>query len=80
MPESTLIAFADHGKLGDAMSLEQADFEGVMRQFTEAGVDPDALALQLQDEGVKLFARSWDDLMNVIRAKSSASERAGWVS
>jgi transaldolase len=42
-----------------------------------AGIDPCALAAQLQDEGAKSFVKSWNDLMTVIAAKSAAVAKAG---
>ena len=39
------------------------DCEAVLAQFAEAGVDVDALAAQLQDEGAKSFVKSWNELM-----------------
>jgi transaldolase len=43
----------------------------VLAQFAKAGIDVDALAAQLQDEGAKSFVRSWDELMAVIDSKTS---------
>ena len=44
--------------------------------FAKAGVDVDALAAQLQDEGAEAFVKSWNDLMAVIAAKSAALAKA----
>jgi transaldolase len=41
-------------------------------QFANAGIDIDALAVQLQNEGAESFVKSWDDLMTVISSKSAA--------
>ncbi len=41
-----------------------------------AGIDIDALAAQLQDEGAKSFEKSWDELMAVIASKSAALAKA----
>ena len=43
-----------------------------MAQFAKAGIDVDALAAQLQDEGAESFVKSWNDLMAVISSKSAA--------
>ena len=40
-------------------------------QFAESGVDIDALATQLQDDGTKSFVKSWEDLIDVISSKSA---------
>jgi transaldolase len=76
MPEGTLKAFADHGELGAALPADGGDCEKVLARFVKAGVDIDALAAQLQDEGAKSFVKSWDDLMDVIAAKSAALKKA----
>ena len=45
-------------------------------QFAKAGIDLDALAAQLQDEGAKSFVKSWNELMAVIASKSAALAKA----
>jgi transaldolase len=52
------------------------DGEEVLATFANAGVNVDALAGQLQDEGAKSFVGSWRELMNVIAAKSSDLAKA----
>ena len=48
----------------------------MLAQFAKAGIDLDALAAQLQDEGAKSFVKSWEDLMSVITVKSAALKKA----
>jgi transaldolase len=76
MPEATLNAFADHGELDGTMRADGGDCERVLARFAKAGIDIDALAAQLQDEGAKSFVKSWDDLMGVITVKSAALKKA----
>src|SRR5271166_6313124 len=71
MPEGTLKALADHGELGAIMPADGGDCEKVLAQFAKAGVDVDALAAKLQDEGAQSFDNSWNDLMSVITSKSA---------
>src|SRR5262245_10794233 len=71
MPEATLKALADHGELGTIMAANGGDCEEVLAQFAKAGVNVDALAAQLQDEGAKSFVKSWNELMSVIASKSA---------
>jgi len=71
MPEGTLKAFADHGEIGAVMPLDGGDCEQVLQQFTKAGVDIDALGLQLQVDGAKAFVSSWNELLGVIESKSA---------
>jgi transaldolase len=76
MPEGTLKALADHGELGTILPADGGDCEEVLAQFAKAGIDVDALAAQLQDEGAKSFVKSWNELMAVITSKSTALKEA----
>jgi transaldolase len=76
MPEGTLIALADHGEIGEILPADGGDCEEVLAQFAKAGVNVNALAEQLQDEGANSFVKSWNDLMGVIASKSAALQHA----
>jgi transaldolase len=76
MPEGTLKALADHGEVGAILPGDGGDCEEVLARFAKAGVDVDALAAQLQDEGAKSFIQSWTELMTVIESKSAALKKA----
>jgi transaldolase len=73
MPEGTLKGLATHTDLGGGLlPTDGGKCEEVLGQFARAGVDVDALAARLQDEGAKSFVKSWDELMGVISSKSSS--------
>jgi len=72
MPEATLKALADHGEIGPVMAADGGDCEKVLAEFAQAGINVDALAAQLQDEGAKSFVKSWNELLAVIASKSTA--------
>jgi transaldolase len=72
MPEGTLKALADHGELDAILASDGGDCERVLAEFAKSGIDVDALAAQLQDEGAKSFVQSWNELMTVIASKSAA--------
>jgi transaldolase len=76
MPEGTLKALADHGAIGEMLPADGGDSENVLARFAGAGIDVDALAGQLQDEGAKTFVNSWQELMGVIAGKSAALAKA----
>ena len=76
MPEGTLKALADHGALGGILTADGGDGEEVLARFASAGVNVDALASQLQDEGAKAFVNSLHELMGVIAAKSADLAKA----
>src|SRR5215471_15334837 len=77
MPEGTLKALASHGEVGPLLPVDGGDCEAVLAEFAKAGIDSDALAAQLQDEGAKAFVKSWNELMTVIASKSAALAKAG---
>jgi transaldolase len=58
------------------MSNDGGDCEAALAQFAKAGIDIDALAAKLQDEGAKSFVNSWNDLMSVIASKSATLAKA----
>ena len=74
MPEGTLKAFADHGEVGVPIPADGGDCEAVLAQFANAGIDVDALAAKLQNEGADAFVKSWNELMGVIASRSAALE------
>ena len=72
MPEKTLLAFADHGRVPAPLSLDADLAEATLAEFGREGVDIDALAATLQRDGTAAFAKSWRDLLYRIAVKSSA--------
>ena len=77
MPEATLLAFGDHGEVNGILPADGGDCEAVFSQFGKAGIDLNALAARLQDEGAASFVKSWNELMAVIVSKSAALQKAG---
>lgn len=76
MPEGTLRAFDDHGEAADILAPDGGDCAKVLASFAQAGVDVDALATRLQDEGAASFVKSWNDLLACIESKSAAIRKA----
>ncbi len=72
MPEKTLNALARHGEIGAILPADGGDCEQVLTRFARAGIDIDALAEELQDEGAKSFVKSSKELMACIASKSEA--------
>ena len=72
MPEGTLKALADHGDITMLLRADGGDCEAVLARFAGAGINVYALATQLQQEGAKSFVKSWNELMAVIAAKTTA--------
>ena len=76
MPEATLKALADHTELGSILAADGGDCEAVLAQFAKQGIDVDALAARLQDEGAKSFVNSWNELMAVTSSKTAVLRKA----
>ena len=76
MPEGTLNAVGDHGKPAAVLAADVGDSGRVLASFAKAGIDIDALALRLQDEGAASFVKSWNDLVSCIEFKSTAMQKA----
>ena len=77
IPEKTLRAFAEHGAINGVMAEDGGDAEAVLAGVAKAGIDVDALAIQLQRDGAQAFVTSWNKLMTRITDKSDALVRAG---
>ncbi len=69
--ETTLKALADSNEPVEIMPADGGDCEEVFAQFAKRGINVDVLGAQLQDEGMKLFLKSWNKLMAVITSKSN---------
>ncbi len=70
MPEPTLLAFADHGVLGELVPSDGGDADELLARFEAAGIGIDALAARLQEEGKESFVKSWQDLLATIESKT----------
>ena len=75
MPEATLRALAERSEIGPLLPADGGDCEAVIGEFARAGIDVDALAARLQEEGAASFAKSWNELLGVIEAKTSTPSR-----
>ncbi len=76
IPEKTLLAFAAHGIVKDAMPRDGGNADAVLAEFARQGVDHEALAADLQREGTESFAKSWNDLMSRIATKHEVPAKA----
>jgi transaldolase len=73
MPEATLLAFAEHGQVGDPLPADGGDADEVLAGFERAGIDIGELATRLQVEGADAFDASWSDLMETISKQAAAA-------
>jgi transaldolase len=72
MPEETLLAFGEHGKIGSVIPRDGGDCEQMLAAFSKAGIDLAKLAADLQSEGATSFDDSWKELLGSIETKSKA--------
>ncbi|MBM4022572.1 MAG: transaldolase [Planctomycetes bacterium] len=70
MPEKTLLAFADQGRVAATLSAGGGMADSTIFAIERAGVDVAALGDRLQRDGAAAFVKSWDELLAVIAAKS----------
>ncbi|WP_047495199.1 transaldolase [Terriglobus sp. TAA 43] len=73
IPEKTLAAFRDHGRVTRAIPRDGGDCEVVLADFRKAGVDLVQLASDLQSQGARSFTESWDKLLQAIESKRQES-------
>jgi transaldolase len=72
MPEETLLAFGEHGRVDGVIPPGGGNSEQVLAEFSRVGIDVAKLGADLQTEGAKSFDESWQDLLNAIDAKTKA--------
>jgi transaldolase len=75
MPDHTLVAFADHGIVGDLLPADGGDADQVIAAFAQAGIDAAALAGELQRQGSEAFVAAWQDLLARIGARHEQLSR-----
>jgi transaldolase/glucose-6-phosphate isomerase len=71
MPPATIDAFRDHGRLRNALTEDVAGAAKVMQDLARAGISMKEATDKLTDDGVKLFADAFDQLLAAV-AKSTA--------
>jgi transaldolase len=69
IPDKTLKAFAEHGRVGGSMPVDGGDAEQVLAEFASVGIDRVALAEELQRDGADAFDESWKSLLATIEGK-----------
>jgi transaldolase len=73
MPEATLRATADHGKLrGDTIRGTYEQSRKVFADLEKLGISYDDVVRVLEDEGVQKFAASWNEFLGTIESNMAA--------
>jgi transaldolase len=72
MPEETLHAFFDHGKMEGLLRTDGGNGPSTLAAMEKVGCSVDACALELQQEGAASFVKSWNEMLAKIQSKSAA--------
>ncbi len=68
MPQATLDALIDHGVLrGDTITANYQQAVHVLKALSEVNVSLDDVTAELEIDGVKKFAQSWEDLQKNVK-------------
>jgi transaldolase len=74
MPESTLHAFADHGKItGDTVTGTAGEARQLFDALSAAGIDVADVFVTLENEGVEKFEKSWLELLESVDGQLKAA-------
>ncbi|MGH3875734.1 MAG: transaldolase [Actinophytocola sp.] len=74
MPENTLHAVADHGKIsGDAVTGRAGEAQQLFDDLSAAGIDVTDVFLTLENEGVEKFEKSWEELLESVDGQLKAA-------
>jgi transaldolase len=75
MPEKTIFAFQNHGKVQTTLDVGIGDAQRLLERLAKAGIDYDDVTLTLERDGVRAFEESFADLLDVIRGTSAQTAR-----
>ena len=71
VPPATLDAFRDHGRVRVTLRTEDKEAEAVLAAARALGLDVHTITEQLQTDGIKAFASSFDELIATLGRKRS---------
>jgi transaldolase len=69
MPEETIRAFQDHGKVAPTLESGLDEAKRILEQLAQVGVDYDDVTATLEKEGIQKFTGSFEELLKAIEAK-----------
>jgi transaldolase len=75
LPEATILAFEDHGRLASTLATEVEESTEVIRRLAEVGMDMDEIGRSLTDQGVASFQHSFTDILAHLEVKTAALAR-----
>lgn len=71
LPEKTLLAFLDHGRLQDSFVSSYGESKKVLSDLKAQGIDINSVCADLLRDGVKAFADAFEALLNAIEKKAA---------
>jgi transaldolase len=75
MPEKTLDAVADHGRVhGDTIEGTAAESQAVFDNLAAVGIDLTDVFRHLEEDGVQKFEKSWQELLEATQAQLDAQK------
>ena len=72
LPDNTLAAFIDHGTLSRSVDSSFDDAEKILQTVESLGIDLQEVAVKLEDEGVKAFETSFENLLTTLQKKAES--------
>jgi transaldolase / glucose-6-phosphate isomerase len=69
MPQKTMNAFRDHGRVRDRLVEDVGEAEKVLADLERGGISLDAITAELVVDGVRLFSDALDQLLGALAAK-----------
>ena len=69
VPPATLDAFRDHGRVRVALGTDEGEAEAALAAPAALGLDVHTITEQLQTDGIKAFASSFDQLVATVGEK-----------
>jgi transaldolase len=70
LPEATIDAFEDHGRLARTVDVGVEQSRAVMAALEQVGVDMADVSRTLEDEGVNSFVKSFEELLGTLTDKA----------
>ena len=72
LPDNTLAAFIDHGTLSRSVDSSFDDAEKILQTVESLGIDLQEVAVKLEDQGVKAFETSFENLLTTLQKKAES--------
>jgi transaldolase/glucose-6-phosphate isomerase len=69
MPEATLEAFLDHGRVRPAIQEGLVDAKAVLDRARSEGIDLTAIGMELLEEGLAAFGKDFQRLLDAVAAE-----------